>query len=298
MDEDLRAFIAIAEASNLTAAAERIGISQPSLTKRLRLIEANYGSALFERLPRGMKLTALGTCLYQHAKKIETAYARAREEFNALKSGHLEVLRVGATLTFHLLHISRILDQLRREFPKTRLVLTAASNEVMLPQLIKGELDVVVGQIRPVEADKEVIVRRVATFEYCVVVGRRYAVRGKAKVPASDLKDYSWISYGGNTELDANVIEYFRASGLNPPELVVSTSSFTTALQLVVLGKYAMMTSNQLKSVIEAAGAVACRINIPLDRFEAGLYVRRPSMRYPIVRRFSDILDTTFEKRA
>jgi DNA-binding transcriptional LysR family regulator len=297
MDRDLRAFIAIAEAQNLTAAAERVAISQPSLTKKLRLIEKDYGGKLFERLPRGMKLTPLGACLYRHAKRIETDYGRAREELRAITSGHLDILRVGAGATFHLLHISKIFDQLRREFPKTRLMLEAASNQITLPKLLEGELDVFVGQIQPIDEDKQLHVRRIATFEHCVALRRKHEFRAKRKLSAADLKDYSWIGYSGGTEPDSMLIEFFRASGLAPPELVVCMTSFASALQLVASGKYAMIVPGQLKPIVEAAGAVVCRLNAPLDHFEAGIYMRRTSVNYPIVRRFSEILDSIFRER-
>ena len=80
MDRSLRAFIAIAEERNLTKAAEKVGLAQPSLTKKLRLIEVEYGGKLFERLPRGMELTPLGECLTSlgHGKSSSSKHRKSR----------------------------------------------------------------------------------------------------------------------------------------------------------------------------------------------------------------------------
>lgn len=296
MDRSLRAFVAIAEERNLTAAARRVGLAQPSLSKKLRLIEHEYGGRLFRRLPRGMQLTPLGECLYEHAKRIERDYAYAREEMKALIAGHLPVMRVGAGPIFHLLHIARIFEQLRAEFPDTQLILEAGTNIVTLPRLIRGELDAVVGQIEAVENGENIVITKVATFEHCVVMSREDAAREVSEPTALDLVGYTWITYGTTSEADSTLTEYFRASGLRPPKLAVCMSSFTTALQLIVTGgHYAMIAPTPLRAMIEAAGAATCRVNIPLDRFDTGVYMRRSSRRYPIVRRFAEVTVRMFE---
>ena len=60
MDRNVRAFLAVAPAGNLTVAADRIGLTQPALTKTIRRIEEDYDAVLFERTSRGMNLTPAG----------------------------------------------------------------------------------------------------------------------------------------------------------------------------------------------------------------------------------------------
>jgi DNA-binding transcriptional LysR family regulator len=80
--DQLRTVVAIAEEGALTAAARRLHISQPPLTRRLQALEDELGVPLFERQPRGMTPTAAGLALVIEARQIlrqvDEAAARAR----------------------------------------------------------------------------------------------------------------------------------------------------------------------------------------------------------------------------
>lgn len=91
--EELRAFCVAAELGGVGRAAQRLGVSQPALSKRLRSLEELVGAPLLERSARGVTMTAAGERLYTHARRI----ASEMEEL----SGLLQEIR-GARDTVHL----------------------------------------------------------------------------------------------------------------------------------------------------------------------------------------------------
>ena len=84
MDRNLRAFGAVVTTGNLTAAAARIGLTQPALTKTIRRLEREFGARLFMRTPRGMVLTEAGHRLPLRVQAIEMHYRQAEEEVHAI----------------------------------------------------------------------------------------------------------------------------------------------------------------------------------------------------------------------
>ena len=71
----LRAFLAVAQAGGFTAAAQRLHVSQPTLTTQVRLLEAQYGVELFHRIARGIRLTETGQRLFAltgHLASVES----------------------------------------------------------------------------------------------------------------------------------------------------------------------------------------------------------------------------------
>ncbi|GAB2845836.1 LysR family transcriptional regulator [Actinoallomurus bryophytorum] len=84
---DLRYFVTVAEELHFTRAAERLFVSQPALSKQVRMLERRLGAPLFERDRRGVRLTPVGAALLPHARRVlaewDTAWAaveRARSE--------------------------------------------------------------------------------------------------------------------------------------------------------------------------------------------------------------------------
>jgi len=76
MDRNLVAFLRVYEEGNLSIAADKIGLAQPSLTKRLKILEEEHQVLLFDRVPHGMVPTEFGHSLYLYASQIEQKHRR------------------------------------------------------------------------------------------------------------------------------------------------------------------------------------------------------------------------------
>ncbi len=86
MDErQLERFVDVVESGSLSRTSNRLNISQPALSKSLRLLEEQLGIKLLERGPRGVKLTKFGDVFYRRARSIASQFRRAREDLGELK---------------------------------------------------------------------------------------------------------------------------------------------------------------------------------------------------------------------
>jgi DNA-binding transcriptional LysR family regulator len=288
VDRDLLAFIAIAEAGNITAAAEKVGLAQPSLTKKLQLIELAYGGKLFERLPRGMKLTRLGKCLYEYAKRMEALHFQTKEAIALQRKGHLDVLRIAAGPVFHMLYLSKIIHALHQGFPSTTIDLFTGSHDLSIRGLLNGELDIVLGQLRGVRDTDLIVLRSFLSFERGVVLNPAFAATLNGEPTAKDLQSCYWLTFGSHDSPDHAMIEFFADSHLLPPKLVLSSTSLTALVQLVKLGNYAVIIPERLRFLAENAGVSWIRIS--LKSVEGGAYFRRSTANYPIVKRFMSLM--------
>ena len=123
---------------DMTAAAERSNITQPTLTKRLQKLEAIYGCKLVERMPRGVRLTALGEELLPFAARIEQTHLQAGKALGAIQNGYLEDIRIGAGPLFHLRYHAGAFEQLREDFPRTRIHVITDLNDRNIPRIRDG----------------------------------------------------------------------------------------------------------------------------------------------------------------
>lgn len=96
---DLRVFLAVAELGSLRQAALRLGVTQPTVARRIRALEADLGLPLFERERDGHRLTRAGAELLPDARAVETAAIRVERRSLDLLAGLTETVRVEAMET-------------------------------------------------------------------------------------------------------------------------------------------------------------------------------------------------------
>ncbi|MFJ4711328.1 LysR substrate-binding domain-containing protein [Streptomyces sp. NPDC088785] len=92
---DLRYFTAVADELNFTRAAERLYVSQPTLSKQIRALERQLGAELFVRDRRAVRLTAVGEALLPHARALLAAWDGAEEDVRRARAAERSALVVG-----------------------------------------------------------------------------------------------------------------------------------------------------------------------------------------------------------
>ena len=125
----LEIFHAVAETGSISACAERMHISQPAISRQLKEFESRLGVALFERMPRGMRLTEAGELLRDYATRLfeiaHTAQAAVRELAEATH-GHLAI---GASNTIGTYILPRLLAMFRVRHPDIQISMFVGNTE-------------------------------------------------------------------------------------------------------------------------------------------------------------------------
>ena len=124
---DLRYFVAVAEELHFTRAAERLYLSQPALSKQIRMLERQLGAELFERDRQGVALTPVGVALLPHARRVLAAWDEARAAAEQAKSEQRATLLVGMSTS---LARSGMLPAIRSRFTAMQPGATVALREV------------------------------------------------------------------------------------------------------------------------------------------------------------------------
>ncbi len=138
----LAIFQAVADAGNITAGAQRLHISQPAVSKQLQELERSLGVALFERLPRGVRLTEAGELLAGYARRLfalESEAELALAELRGLERGRLSI---GASVTIGSYLLPQVLARFHERYPGLDLSVEIANTELVQKQLLDGALDI------------------------------------------------------------------------------------------------------------------------------------------------------------
>lgn len=113
----LRYFIAIVEERKISAAAERLHISQPPLSQHLKTMEEELGSKLVERSGKYFEVTEAGKALYKYALRMTQLMEEAKMEVREVGNGVNGRLTIGIN-TFSVIELPEILHQFRKQYPK------------------------------------------------------------------------------------------------------------------------------------------------------------------------------------
>ena len=220
MDRNLRAFLAVAEAGNLTAAAHRIGLTQPALTKTIRRLEQDFETRLFDRSAKGMGLTAAGRLLFERARLIEMHYQQAHEEIHLQSAGALPEFRIAAGTAYHSAVAPDMVKRLSHEFPGTRFSLDFEVAQNALPRLMDGELDLLLGAFLKVPAEgieTETILKVDMTAYAC----RTSSLARARRIAPADLAGRRWVVYQRD-HLMAGRLQAWCADNMLPePDIVM-----------------------------------------------------------------------------
>ena len=83
--DQLRTFLTVADEMSVSGAADRLGTTQPVISRAIKRLEAELHATLFDRLPRGVVLTAFVKVLYREAQNILASHQRTVETFDTLR---------------------------------------------------------------------------------------------------------------------------------------------------------------------------------------------------------------------
>jgi DNA-binding transcriptional LysR family regulator len=138
----LEIFNAVAQSGNITAGAERLGISQPAVSRQIRELEARAGLVLLDRLPRGVTPTAAGRVVAEYASRARALERETFEALAALRGLETGELALGASTTIGSYLLPGVLARFHRLHPGVRLNLTVANTRQIQEGLTTYRLDI------------------------------------------------------------------------------------------------------------------------------------------------------------
>ena len=117
----LELFHAVVQEGSVSAAAIRLGTSQPSVSRQIRELEERMGLELLERLPRGVRPTEAGEVLFAHARNLFAVRDQARQSLRDRVELSEGLVSVGASSTVGTYLLPSILSEFRTDHPGPRL---------------------------------------------------------------------------------------------------------------------------------------------------------------------------------
>ncbi|WP_305783954.1 LysR family transcriptional regulator [Symbioplanes lichenis] len=227
--------LTVAEEGSITAAAERLGVAQPSLSQQIGTLEKQVGVRLFTRTPQGMTPTVAGRAFLAEAEIAATASRRALTAARAADGDLTGELIIAVHLGLGARQLPRALGRLRRRHPRLQVTIHEEPDPTDMERLARlGTLDVVlVHEIPPgCTFDLHVLGRE----SYVAVLPEGHPLlRRDEPLTLGDLAAEGWVRYRRTSKLDEYLARLLAGRGL-APRTVGRASQIATAVRLAAEG--------------------------------------------------------------
>ena len=200
--QQLRILKAISSEKNFTKAAERLYISQPSLSKQLKMLEKNLDSTLINRRSNKIFLTENGKIFLQYSERILALCEESCRVLIDLKNGDRGNLTIGASQTIGTYLMPQIVSLFAQNYPQINLKLQINSTPIIINSILKQKIDLaVVGGEIPNELKKNLIVKYFVKDEINLIISTIHSFGNKKKINKEDLYHLNFITLNSNSTI-------------------------------------------------------------------------------------------------
>jgi DNA-binding transcriptional LysR family regulator len=235
---DMRVLISVVEAGSMHKAAERLGTSQPAISRAIADLEHSVGVRLLERSPRGIQPTPYGRVLVKRGVAAFDEFRQGVKDIRFLADPSTGELRIGCSDAMAAGPVLAVIEKLTRQHPRLVFHVVTGAAATLLRKLTERNVELVITRATEAVADEQTYVG--GLFEDSVVVAggaqSRWARRRRIKL--DELVNEPWALPPDGSAVRAILVEAFRARGLPPPAATVVAESAILRSRLLATGRF------------------------------------------------------------
>jgi DNA-binding transcriptional LysR family regulator len=275
----LQALVAVAEESSVSAAAVRLRVAQPSLSRQMRLLERRLGLRLFERSGRRLRVTAAAEPVVAAARQALATADEVVRAAHRVADGRTGRLAIGVRTGSSPLLLMDVLTAFRRRHPDVETSITELTDDQLHHGLREGRLDVALVRIAaPDDLPHQLLMKE----RLCLVVPAQHRLAGADRARIGDLAGERVIFYARSVQPVAHqwLTEQLRAAGL---PTVLQEATLPNILATVAAGLAVSVLVSAYEAILRPPGIRF----IPLDGLTVDLImVWGPGPESPVLRAF------------
>ena len=281
MSEDLkinfelyRVFYETAKCGNITQAAARLYLTQPSVSKHIHTLEQALGCTLFQRSRSGVELTAEGQVLYRKLEPACRLIFTAEQELRALNSLEQGSVFISSTEMSFMAYVLPALVRFQDEHPGVKVRFSNALNDEMIRLLENGLIDIAILH-EPFHKEDFMELRSIERMEEWLVAGAKYAHLAQGVRTPAEVLEYPFISMPEGSSNMEYLRRFFAAQGLSfDPDICLTTMELTIRALESGLG-LSILPKRIAQPLLDAGRLFRIRLTTPLPPRVASIITNR-----------------------
>jgi LysR family transcriptional regulator, regulator of abg operon len=267
----IRDFVAVVESGSIRAAARKLGVSQPAVTKSVRGLEAELHVRFLRRTPQGVVPTQSGRAFFARARLAQAELLKAEEE--ATQGGGSGSVAFGVGPTAGFMIVPEAIVRFRQEFPIARIRIEEGFLQQHLPLVRDETLDFAIAPRPAGKLDPAFVFRPLFRQEFIVVARTGHPLlnaRSLAQLAGAD-----WINFGPPDAPGGPLERAFSSAGLPFPKQAIQCGSYHSALGLFARTDTLGIVSRRMLTYSSARDLLQeIRVKEPMPSYTAGMFMR------------------------
>lgn len=286
--EHYRVFKEVAEAGNITAAAQTLFISQSAVSQSIKQLEAELQTRLFARNSRGVTLTADGRMLYEYVRSAMGLLETGEEKLSQSRDLQMGHLTIGASDTVTSQFLLPYLDRFHRQYPAIHIQIISGRSHKVLGLLQSGKVDIAFASTPQEGASLETF-PCLATHSI-FVAGAEYPCDFDHVYTLEEIARFPLILLERKASSRLYLEKYFLQNGLHlNPEIELGARSLLVDLAAIGFG-VAGVTEEFVRRELESGRLRKLRTSFDIPPRSVDLCVLRDVPLTSAAQRFSDFI--------
>jgi DNA-binding transcriptional LysR family regulator len=285
---DLHVFIAVAELGNMRKAAERLAISQPSVSKAIADIEHVLGLRVLDRNAQGVGVTPYGRALLRRARGAFDELRQGVKDIEVLADPALGEVRIGCPEAIAAGLLPAVVDRFSRRYPGVVVSVKAADD--LAPEfrpLRERSVDLVLGRGPEASRDDDLDAEVLYHDRAFVATGGKAPWGPRRRVALADLMEQPWLLFPENSWIDLRVNEAFRRCGVAPPCSVVRAYSVHFCINMLTTDRFlASLAGSVLRFNAPRFGLKVLPVDLPARPWPVAMVTLKNRTLSPVVEEF------------
>jgi LysR family transcriptional regulator, cyn operon transcriptional activator len=241
----LRYFLAVAEAGSFSRAADRLGISQPSVSQQMRDLEAGLRVSLFQRRGKRILLTSTGLIFQEHARALLRELENFLQEVSS-EPGHLRgTLHLGVVPVLNVPLVPELMGMFAADHPGISLIVEEISSTEIETALEEGRMDVGLGFLT--RHSPNLRYERLCTDEFALIVSESHPWSKRNVIPLSELHQQRLLQLPDTFVMRRMIDDVFRNHQIRPRTVAEINAIETLLRSLAPLNAAALMPKIALR---------------------------------------------------
>lgn len=226
----IRSFLQVADSGTITVAARRLFLTQPALSRRLQLLEAELGAELLERTRQGVRLTEEGRLVRQVGQDLVDRWDRMRDGVAAVSSMDVGTIRLGGGATAVSFLLPKAIAEFQRSHPGILFQVKEAGSRDVERDVLEERIELGIVTL-PVSSDA-VEVLPLRTDRIVLVVAKDHPLAQKSRINVKSLQDQDLVGFESPSAIRSLIDGALQEAGVRV-HVVMELRSIPAILRMV-----------------------------------------------------------------